>query len=218
MSELISSKEALIVFNEAKGQITEIANLCSNVVVNSVTSLNYAKDLVKKSSAIEKAIEKHRKDLTAPILQEKKQIDEYAKKLTEDLTVAIKELRSQIFNFEVELERARQEELRKIEETRREELRKAEEAKKAAEDAGEVPAVPVETTINSMVLDSRKQELEADKSRSIRKVWKYDIINEMQIPREYLEINHTAIRSAVAGGVREIPGVTIYQTEQLVIR
>ncbi|MCO5252587.1 MAG: hypothetical protein M9949_14360 [Candidatus Kapabacteria bacterium] len=218
MNELVSSTEALVVFNEAKSQITEIAKLCDNVVVNSVTSLSYAKDLVKKSSTIEKTIEKQRKDLTAPILQEKRQIDEYAKKLTEDLTAAIKGLRSQILRFEVELEKARQEELRRIEEAKREELRIADEARKAAEASGEVPEIPVESTINSMVLDNRKQELEADKSKAIRKVWKYEITNENEIPREYLEINHSYIKNAIAAGTREIPGVKIYQADQLVIR
>lgn len=218
MNELVSSTEALVVFNEAKSQITEIAKLCDNVVVNSVSSLGYAKDLVKKSSTIEKTIEKQRKDLTAPILQEKRQIDEYAKKLTEDLTAAIKGLRSQILRFEVELEKARQEELRKIEEAKREELRIADEARKTAEESGEAPDIPVESTINSMVLDNRKQELEADKSKAIRKVWKYEITNENEIPREYLEINHSYIKNAIAGGTREIPGVRIYQADQLVIR
>lgn len=178
MNELVSSTEALVVFNEAKSQITEIAKLCDNVVVNSVSSLGYAKDL----------------------------------------TAAIKGLRSQILRFEVELEKARQEELRRIEEARREEIRIADEARKAAEESGEAPDIPVESTINSMVLDNRKQELEADKSKAIRKVWKYEITNENEIPREYLEINHAAIKAAIAAGTREIMGVKIYQDDQLVLR
>ena len=46
-----------------------------------------------------------------------------------------------------------------------------------------------------------------------RTQWTYDIVDESQIPREYLIIDKTGIMTAVRSGARNIPGVKIYQKE-----
>jgi hypothetical protein len=53
---------------------------------------------------------------------------------------------------------------------------------------------------------------------STRKVWKFTVTDETKVPREYLVVDETKIRKFVAAGVREIPGVNIYQEEETVIR
>lgn len=50
------------------------------------------------------------------------------------------------------------------------------------------------------------------------KRWTFQITNNNSIPREYLIVDETAIRKAIAAGVREIPGVNIFQTTSLSIR
>lgn len=50
------------------------------------------------------------------------------------------------------------------------------------------------------------------------KVWKFKITDPSLVPREYLTVDETLVRRAVAGGSREIPGVEIYQEDQLRIR
>ena len=49
----------------------------------------------------------------------------------------------------------------------------------------------------------------------MRKVWKFEIENEKQIPKAYLTVDEVKIRKAIKGGVREIPGVRIYEDEQV---
>jgi hypothetical protein len=51
-----------------------------------------------------------------------------------------------------------------------------------------------------------------------RKVWAFKLVNVAQVPAEYLEVNSVAVRRAIAGGVREIPGLEIYQEDQLAVR
>lgn len=48
--------------------------------------------------------------------------------------------------------------------------------------------------------------------------WTFEITSEKDIPREYLQVNETAIREAIKAGVREIPGVRIFQSQSLTIR
>jgi hypothetical protein len=58
----------------------------------------------------------------------------------------------------------------------------------------------------------------ADKLKGTTKRWTYEVIDANLLPREYLVVNTTAINTAVKGGVREIPGVRIYEDTSLTIR
>lgn len=51
-----------------------------------------------------------------------------------------------------------------------------------------------------------------------KRPWKFEIIDETIIPREYLMPNEKFIRAAVNAGKREIPGVRIYQDIELAIK
>ncbi len=41
--------------------------------------------------------------------------------------------------------------------------------------------------------------------------WTFEIVDRNQVPNGYWTIDEAAIRADVAGGVREIPGVRIYE-------
>jgi hypothetical protein len=57
-----------------------------------------------------------------------------------------------------------------------------------------------------------------DASTSLRVVWKYEIVDAGQVPREYCEPSKYAINKAVQSGVRSIPGVRIYPENSVTIR
>ena len=48
---------------------------------------------------------------------------------------------------------------------------------------------------------------------SARKVWKYRVVNEALIPRQYLTVDHAAIGRVVSalGGRAKIPGIEVYE-------
>lgn len=50
------------------------------------------------------------------------------------------------------------------------------------------------------------------------KVWKFDVTDPQQVPREFLTVDERLIRQAVRDGARQIPGVHIYQDEQVRVR
>ena len=124
MSNLMVIDERLQIFNSAKTQIVALAQTCNNAVINSVETLESAKNLAKNAKKIETLIEDKRKEITKPILDEKKQIDDYVKNLVKELGDSVSSLRSKILSFEQEQERLRQIEARRLAEERR----KAEEA------------------------------------------------------------------------------------------
>jgi hypothetical protein len=55
-------------------------------------------------------------------------------------------------------------------------------------------------------------------SASTRKVWKHEIIDEAAVPRRYLMVDESKIRQAVKQGVREIPGVRIFEHTEIAFR
>lgn len=52
-------------------------------------------------------------------------------------------------------------------------------------------------------------------AKGTTKRWVFEVKDTAQVPREYLIVNETAIRKAIANGVREIPGVEIKQEESI---
>jgi hypothetical protein len=53
---------------------------------------------------------------------------------------------------------------------------------------------------------------------STRKTWAFKVVNLAEVPREYLILDAVAIRKAIAGGVRSIAGLDIFQEEGLAVK
>ncbi len=53
---------------------------------------------------------------------------------------------------------------------------------------------------------------------TVMKVWKWEIQNEKEIPREHLMIDEKKINKLVKAGLRDIPGLRIFETESMSIR
>lgn len=55
-------------------------------------------------------------------------------------------------------------------------------------------------------------------SASGRKQWVFKVVNEAEIPREWLRLDEMKVRDAIRGGVRNIEGLEIYQEETTTFR
>lgn len=149
-----------------------------------------------------KAIEAKRKSFTAPLNQSLKEINATFKRITEPIEQAKSELSNRLMKWRaVEQARIREEQEKACkEEERRRKIQEAHAAKghKVSEDI-----TPVEKPMPFAMQDTTKT----------RTQWTYEIEDEMLIPRQYLGVNTTAIGKAVREGIRDIPGVKIYQKE-----
>lgn len=200
-----------IEFQSFKDKIDAVAEKCKSIVINSQETLAAAKELAKDARTIEKLIEERRVEITKPLLDKKKEIDGVAKKLTANLNNALSDLRSQILRYEQEQERIRQEELRRIEEEKRrleEELRQQ-----------QAEQQPNMATVTDLVkAQEEEKKIQSAKSNSISKVWTFEVVDKNLVPHEYMMVDETKVRQAIKLGIREIPGILIYQKEQLVLR
>lgn len=72
---------------------------------------------------------------------------------------------------------------------------------------------PVPTAVNSFAGAGSVTSV-----KGITKTWTHAIVDESLIPREYLVVDTAKVTKAIREGVREIPGISIFQKEGLTVR
>lgn len=199
---LDEQKKGLAEYKEAKGFVDRVNNFVGDLkdrltmIVNNldprVTQYNAQIELERRQreEAQRRAAEELQRKIDAEVAEANRKAAEEAARKAEEEAKARKA-------SEAEIEAAR---------------KKAEE--EAAKNAIEAPKVqePIapkqETTIRT----------ETGTSAHSRKPWKHRIIDGKKVPREYCSPSDALIREAIKQGVREIPGVEIFQETKNVYR
>lgn len=194
----MDTKAIQVIEQDSRGFI-ELAE--AHIVKDQETADAANEILVRITTGI-KGIEKKRKSFTQPLNQSLKEINATFKEITEPILAAKNTLSGRLMNWRAAEQKRIREEQEKAqrEEERR---RKIQESHAAKGHQVKEEITPVEKPMPFSVQDTTKT----------RSQWTYDIIEPGTIPREYLEVNRTAITRAVRAGVRDIPGVKIYQKE-----
>jgi len=179
--------------------LIEVAN---TFTVENQEQADEANDILKNINKGLKLIEEKRKSFTSPLNKSLKEINATFKAITEPINEAKQGLTTRLMGWRTaEQARIRQEqEKARKEEERRRKIQESHAAKghKVKEDI-----TPVSEPTPFGVIDNTKTQFR----------WTYEIEDEAMIPRQYLQVNGPAITKAVRDGVRDIPGVKIYQKE-----
>lgn len=179
----------------------------SHLVISSDIEKANASEMLARVAKMRKALEERRVYYTKPLLEHKKRIDDLFKRWTVPLEEIDRKIRQAITNYNAVVE----EERRKKEELERKKRELLEEI--AAEEGRELPPpAPVEP------LPIPKTVRTSSGTVASRMVWDFEVEDEALVPREYLAVDTAKIRAAVRAGVREIPGVKIFQREELMVR
>lgn len=215
----------------AKRAASAITTEMDNLIV--IDALGVCKSLLK-------ALETSRTELVGPLNKRVKQVNDAFRPHISRLETIEAGLKSRLLEWSqaerrriaeeaARVERENAERRRKAEEeTARMKAQEAERAHAEARDAGfsaaeaaelasleaadvepiaallQVPPAPPATTQTATL-----------GSAQIRKVWAFRIVDRALIPRQFLQVDEPAIRRAVVDGARSIPGVEIYETEQI---
>lgn len=223
-------------FDQLKADIALYVAPAKSVVVSDKDTQSKAMTSVKDVVGWKKKVEDKRKEMIAPLLERQREINEYAKQLTEPLIEAECHLKKQLIAWDQKLEAERQAELKRIAlEAERKRKDAEEKAKKEREEAEALEmfgqkddavrsnlVAQAESERRSVEIDRevRKEEKAVleNKVSGIRTIWKYEVHEESKIPKEFWMINESAISKAVKSGVREIPGVRIYEEKTMGVR
>lgn len=87
-------------------------------------------------------------------------------------------------------------------------------AQQAAEAAAHAPLAVAETPQVAEPVGPRRT---SGGTVSTRMVWKHEIVDAAQVPREFLVVDERLIREAVRAGRRDIPGVRIFEDAELAV-
>lgn len=210
-------------FDQLTADITKLVAPAKAVAVTDAAAQAHAVGIGKSIKDILKRIEEKRKEVVGPIKARAKEVDDYAKKISTPLLEAELHLKKQIGAFEDQERQRRELELKRVrEEQEAADRRKAELVAKATEGVTDetaklMTAVKVDAEFKEVRKDLRQEEkaIESSAMKGAKLVWKFEVTNGAEVPREFMVIDEKKIREAVHGGAREIPGVRIYQETQI---
>lgn len=197
-------------------EITALTDQVAAIEITNDEENGLAIELGTKCNRIEKAIEDKRLELVKAPKAYAKAIDDLAKYFKDLLKKGADDARAKINDY-LRLQRIAaqkaEEERQRVERALREKLEK-EAAKlnaKAKNKDTEAPPVVVPEFVTTQTVEQPNTIRSKGGAATQVKTWTYEIIDPLAVPREYLMINETAIRQAIREGLRDLPGIRIYE-------
>lgn len=181
----------------AKTQALAEKEHASALTVTTPEEYRVAVEALKQASAKHREIDAARKKATGPLDVAKKQIQEWFRPALDNLDGAILSIRRAIAAYEAEQKRR--------------------EAEAAAAYARALPAEKAEA--KAALVSAFETSVEKIDGVAKRTIWKFEVIDEKQIPREYLVVDEKRIGGVVRAmkGEVVIPGVRVYAETSLAI-
>lgn len=187
------------------------------VIVDNDSYLASAEDL-KQIKAQIKAIEDYRKSITDPINEQIKRIKAFFDVPINKLKEAEEVIKGAILKYQKEQERKRLEEQARLrEEAEKRRLELEQKIKKLEEQGKTEKAEEIKQQAETIITPVLANDTVKVAGISKMKVWKYRIVDENLIPREYLMPNEkmlTQIAKSTKGALK-IPGVEFYCEETI---
>lgn len=205
---------------ELAGQAEKMMTGYQGYKIISNAAYTIAADDLKKIKGKMKELDDERKSMTVPLDESKKRIMEFFRKPLDYLTQAETLIKRAMLGYQQEQERIRREEEARILDRQRKEAEKlreraeAQAAKGNDEKAAALQEKAAEKEMMTPVITSTVEKVAGIQTKT---VWKFDIENEVLIPREYLVPDMTKIGQVVRAtkGTLKIAGVRIYSEDTI---
>jgi hypothetical protein len=204
----------------------ELVAKSRTAVILTYQDLSEATDLVKALKLRWKEAEDIRTSITGPINKGLDEINARFKTIKTPLEEAESMLKQKMLGFtQREEERARKEAAEKeairLEQEKKDraafEARQKEEAEQAADPmldrapvpesapAVFVPSAPIQPIVRKTTYG------QSGAAFTSKKAWDFSVVDLSKVPLEYMVLNETKVRAVVKAGIREIPGLTIFE-------
>lgn len=180
---------------ELNAESTHVGQACAQamaLVVDDEASHQLAGEACRYVKAQIKALEDKRKSVTSPLLAVKREIDSWFKPVVSQWQAAEADLKAKMLAH-----------AHKVAEANRE-------AQLAAV-AADSPEEAVEA------LQTITDKPKAEGVHTVKR-WRYEVIDLGSVPEGYLAVDDAEVKAAIKEGIREIPGLRIYQDESLAVR
>lgn len=220
-------------WDKKKAEISIFVEPIKQLIVVDKGSLDIAMEVGRNIKLLLKSIEDDRVAYVKPINDHVKTINDYAKDLKAPLEQAESHIKGHLRAYEIELDKKRRAEMDLIAKQQKEaaeaaiaklRLQKAEQERLARfqdepeqKMAHETLKANAERMEKEILADSQTKTnaVMENKVAGSKKVWKFEVTDANQVPRQFLVVEEKIIRAAVNIGTREIPGVRIYEDVQI---
>lgn len=202
-------------------QAEDVRQLAAECAITDTQALEWATALLGEIARAQRAAEARRVFFVKPLNDHVRAINDFFKLLAAPLVEADHTLRRKVLDY------------RKAEQERAATERARLEAERTAAEAGAQRALKESADNRSDALRIAADEATAAMLRIVsppaatvktvlgtttaRRIWDYEVTNLAEVPLEYHMVDAEAVRAAIRRGVREIPGVRIFEREVLAV-
>jgi hypothetical protein len=168
-------------------------------------------EMISQSAGLIKMLEKKRKDTIYDCDQFVRAVNRFVKIYRDqvDAIVRVGKKKLGAYQYQKELKR------REAEKKAQDEVDRIQKEMDAKAEKGGFEPVKMPTIVAPRKADPVRTE---SGSASTRMVWKWKVSNDNAIPRDYLMVDGKAIDAAIKAGLREIPGISIFEEADVRIR
>ena len=193
------------------GMAIQAEQIAHSVEITCDEEESMAVSAISKIKSFGKETETARKNHVEPFNKLVKRVNDMFRPISESIEKAETEIKEKIKGYRQEKEKARLEFERK---------QQAEFARKIAEEQAKAKVEKREAAIIAPPVATVKETITRTESGSAfsRKVWKFRVVKEQEVPRQYLVVNETSIRGAIKLGIHAISGCEIWEEEDISIR
>jgi hypothetical protein len=183
---------------------------------------DFARDLKQASAALDET----RTRIKKPVLHAQRMIDGSAKALTDQVTAAVREVETRVTAYL----RAKEVAARAAAEAEAQRLALEAEARIAEANETNDDAA-IEAAVESMDAASKADELANAKALELTRTrgvggaltalkdnWVAELVDITKVPTAYLQLNDSVVKAAIKSGVRDIPGIRIWNDAKAFVR
>ena len=185
-------------------------------------SADFAKDLKAAANALDET----RTRIKKPILHAQRLVDGEAKKLSDRVASAVREVEARVTTYlrakEVAARAAAEAEARRL--ALEAEARIAEANESNTEDAIEAAvesmdaASKADETANARALELTRTRGVGGALTALQDRWAFEVVDITKVPTHLLQVNDAAVRLAIKQGAREVPGLRIWNDARAFVR
>jgi hypothetical protein len=198
-------------FEPYEKQIQKIKQKMDDFIVDSDKSVALCTEAVAKSARLIKDMEEERKHTIKNPDKFVRAVNRFVKNYRDQVDGIVKSGKTKIGNYEYKKELKRRE--KEAEAAKTTAKLQAEIDRKAKEGGYEPVQMP------AMVAPRSEGPVRTESgTASTMMVWTFEIEQEMEVPRDYLVVDKKLVEAAIKAGIREIPGIRIYEQPTVRIR
>ena len=195
-----------------------LAVLAEKLAVVSQAEMLYGTALLAQIKTVTKRSEEARKVLVKPLNDHVAMINAQFKTVTEPLNAAERTIKTKMLAYSAEVERAARAEAERL---HREAQERALEEIIDLDEGGNTIAAEVALSFAAAAVAEPVRvaaTATASGTATVRKTWEFEVVDFVALGDTFKQANIPAIREAVRGGARDIPGVRIFQQDSLSVR